>query len=162
MPCFKNATMPNKPDTSAQPASTPPADLPLIKVVGVSAAGKSTLVQGLRARGYDARSASQEHSQVPDLWQRIRPPAVLIYLDVNLAGQRARRPDVTWSEAWRDEEVRRLAHAHAHADLRIDTSDIPAEATLAQALTLLTAAQIRHAAGPLSPASLTGGSTRPA
>jgi RNase adaptor protein for sRNA GlmZ degradation len=135
----------------------PTETLPLIKVVGVSASGKSTLVRGLRERGYDARSVSQEHSHVPDLWQRMRPPARLIYLDVSLDVQRSRRPDVTWDEAWRTEEVRRLAHAREHADLRIDTSAIPAEQTLALALVMLETQKIRKSAQPLPPAGTTGG-----
>ena len=58
--------------------------LPVIKVVGVSAGGKSTLVRLLRERGYDARAVSQEHSEVPTLWKQFEPPRVLIYLDTTL------------------------------------------------------------------------------
>lgn len=132
-------------------------DLPLVKVVGVSASGKSTLVQNLREAGYDARSASQEHSQVADLWRRIRPPAVLICLDVGLDVQRQRRPDVTWSQANLEAEQARLAHAQTWADLRIDTSAITAAETLAQALAFLEQRQLPHAPIPLPPASPTGG-----
>ncbi len=133
-------------------------DLPLVKVVGVSASGKSTLVKNLREAGYDARSVSQEHTQVQDLWRRIRPPAVLIHLDVNLAMQRQRRPDVTWNQANVEVEQQRLAHARAGADLLIDTSAITAADTLAQALAFLEhRAQIPHAPNPLPPATPTGG-----
>ena len=93
----------------------------LVKIVGVSAAGKSTLVAALRRLGYNARPVAQEHSQVPAMWQRIRPPVWLIFLDVDLPGQGARRPDVSWSEPWRRTELKRLAHgaqqcrsAHQH------------------------------------------------
>ncbi len=84
-----------------------PNKLPVIKVVGVSASGKSTLVKGLRAAGYDARPVSQEHSNVPDLWKQFDFPKVLIYLDVTLAMQEKRRPDVEWSEAARSIEIER-------------------------------------------------------
>ena len=132
-------------------------DLPLVKVVGVSASGKSTLVRNLREAGYNARSVSQEHTEVQDLWQRIRPPAVLIYLDVNLAMQRERRPDVSWDQAHVEVEQRRLAHARTAAHVTIDTSSIGAADTLAVALDFLRSAQIPHAATPLPPASATGG-----
>lgn len=132
-------------------------DLPLVKVVGVSASGKSTLVGNLREAGYNARSASQEHTEVQDLWQRIRPPAILIYLDVNLDAQRQRRPDVSWDQANVDVERQRLAHARAAADLTIDTSSIAAADTLALALDFLHSAQIPHTSTPQPPASATGG-----
>ena len=132
-------------------------DLPLVKIVGVSASGKSTLVQGLREAGYNARSVSQEHTEVQDLWRRIRPPAILIYLDVNLTTQRQRRPDVTWNQANVEVEQQRLAHARAAADLIVDTSSIAASDTLARALDFLHGAQIPHASTPLPPASATGG-----
>ena len=134
-------------------------DLPLVKVVGVSASGKSTLVRNLRAAGYDARSASQEHSQVADLWRRIRPPAVLICLEVSLEVQRQRRPDVSWTEANTEAERACLAHARSWADLRIDTSAVTATDTLATALAFLEQKQIAHAATPLPPATPTGGNS---
>jgi len=133
--------------------------LPLVKVAGISASGKSTLVQGLREAGYDARSVSQEHSQVADMWRRIRPPAVLIYLDVTLDAQRQRRPDVSWGEANLETERERLAHAHTWADLRIDTSSLAAGDTLAAALAFLVQAQIAHSPAPLPPAPATGGAS---
>lgn len=135
--------------------------LPLIKVVGVSAAGKSTLVEALRRLGYDARPASQEHSQIPDMWRRIRPPTVLIYLDADVETQRRRRPDVSWDEAWLAVERERLAHARAHADLYIDTRDKSKEQVLARVLAFLQAQGIAHADHPLPPLPRTGGSRPP-
>jgi hypothetical protein len=133
-------------------------DLPLIKVVGVSAAGKSTLVQTLRQHGYNARAASQEHSQVPHMWQQIHPPQVLIYLYADLATQQERRPDVPWSEQWLRIEEERLVHAHSHADLFVDTrSLLPAE-TANQVLNYLQSQQIARANQPLPPVPATGSS----
>ena len=80
----------------------------LVKIVGVSAAGKSTLVEGLRQFGYNARPVAQEHSEVPDMWQRIRPPNWLIFLDADLPAQGERRPDVSWSERWRRTELQEI------------------------------------------------------
>ena len=51
-----------------------------IAVVGVCASGKSTLVAALCTLGYDARQCGQEHSHVPDMWQRLSRPQVLVYL----------------------------------------------------------------------------------
>ena len=66
---------------------------PLIAVVGVCASGKSTLVRGLQARGWNARHVVQEHSYVPDMWQRITQPDLLICLDASLEIIRQRRRD---------------------------------------------------------------------
>ncbi|MEZ4581772.1 MAG: hypothetical protein R3A10_09080 [Caldilineaceae bacterium] len=66
---------------------------------------------------------SQEHSNVPDLWQQFDKPRVLILLDVTLDAQRQRRPDVTWA-AWHFTELNRLHHARSRADLQVNTSDL--------------------------------------
>jgi len=130
--------------------------LPIIKVVGVSASGKSTLVQALRAAGYDARSVSQEHAHVPDLWLKFDVPRVLIYLDNHLESQRRRRPDVTWDDATLAQERERLRHAQAEADLRIHTAELTAEQVRDMVLAYLKANRIRHASDPLTVATATG------
>ena len=131
-------------------------NLPVIKVVGVSAAGKSTLTKGLREAGYDARPVSQEHSQVADLWRRFERTHVLIYLDADLETQRQRRPDVTWSAADLARERARLAHAHAHADLHINTAKMDSDTVCRVALAWLEHAHVRRAGAPLPPLSATG------
>lgn len=136
---------------------TEASDLPLIKVIGVSAAGKSTLVAGLRRLGYNARPVSQEHSEVPDMWQRIRPPDWLIFLDLDLPGQRARRPDVSWDAAWRQMELDRLAQARSQADLRLDTGPLTPEEVLQRVAEFLQARGVAHAPGPLPALPRTGG-----
>lgn len=132
-------------------------DLPILKVVGVSASGKSTLVQALRQAGYDARPVSQEHSHLPDLWQRFGRPLYLIVLDADLAVQQVRRPDVLWSAENLTEERSRLAHAIAHADLHINTSAMTAEQVLAVARVFLEHHGVAHAVTPLPPVAATGG-----
>lgn len=97
-----------------------------VAVVGPSAAGKSTLVKALRDAGVDARHVAQEHSYVPDMWQRVSRPDVLIYLDVSDAAAQARRRD-TWSEGRHTAEVDRLRHARAHCDLYVDTGPLTPE-----------------------------------
>lgn len=108
-------------------------------VVGPSAAGKSTLVAALRERGYDARHVAQEHSYVPDMWQRIAKPDVLIYLDVGYEVACQRRRMLLWGLPQWEEERRRLSHARAHCDLYISTDDLTPEEVLEQALGFLRA-----------------------
>jgi hypothetical protein len=136
------------------------APLPVIKVVGISASGKSTLVALLRSHGYDARPVSQEHSSVADLWRRFDKPQWLLYLDVSLEVQRVRRPDVTWSAQWHRTEELRLRHARDHADLLIDTGTMTPDEVAALALLFLRAKRVRHADAPLPPLSATGSARR--
>lgn len=131
-------------------------NLPVIKVVGISTSGKSTLVRALRGAGYDARPVSQEHSNVPDLWQQFDRPSYLIFLYASLEDQRARRQDVTWSAAAHQEEVLRLSHAREHADLRIDTSGLTAEGVFRIASTYLARQRVRRANHPLAALPATG------
>lgn len=131
-------------------------NLDLVKIVGVSAAGKSTLVAGLRRLGYNARPVAQEHSHVPDMWQRIRPPSWLIFLDVDLTAQGERRPDVSWNELWLRTELMRLAHARSHADIVIDTSYLSPEGVLNQAVDFLRVSGVQAAPGPLAELPRTG------
>ncbi len=134
----------------------PARPLPIIKVVGVSAAGKSTLVNALRNAGYDARPVSQEHANVTDLWRQFEAPRALIFLDVSLEAQRARRDDVTWSDSARTQELQRLAHAREHADLVVDTSAFAADVVLSIVLAWLTSQTVRHADAPLPLIGATG------
>jgi energy-coupling factor transporter ATP-binding protein EcfA2 len=134
--------------------------LPLIKVVGVSASGKSTLVEALRAVGWNARPVSQEHSDAPDLWKQFGFPRVLIYLDNDLEGQRSRRPDVSWSAENLAKERQRLRHAYEHADLRINTAHLTAEQVRELVIAFLEANRIRRASTPLPPLPRTGGSSK--
>ena len=140
---------------AASHAMTAPR-LPVIKVVGVSAAGKSTLVAALRRAGYDARPVSQEHANVPDLWNRFDLPTLLIYLDVSLEQQLIRRTDVSWTEDARVQELARLAHAREHANLHINTSSLEADRVLAIVLAWLEGKRVRRNDGPLPPVGPTG------
>jgi deoxyadenosine/deoxycytidine kinase len=93
---------------------------PQIGVVGPCAAGKSTLINVLMERGYTARHIAQEHSYVPDMWQRLVNPQHLVYLDVSYDESQQRRPtDMRLSEF--EEQNFRLRHAREHASLYIDT-----------------------------------------
>jgi len=136
-------------------------ELPIIKVVGVSASGKSTLVKHLRQVGYNARPVSQEHSHIPTLWQQFDRPSLLIYLDIDLAAQRQRRPDVSWDEAARTVEQMRLADARANADITINTAHVNAATVFKLALAYLENRGTRHAEQPLPPIAATGSALTP-
>lgn len=98
----------------------------LIGVVGPCGAGKSTLIDALDSLGYTTRHIAQEHSYVKDMWQRITNPDILIFLQVSYAVSQARRP-MNWTEADYNEQQHRLAHAHEHADLILDTDALSVE-----------------------------------
>lgn len=135
--------------------------LPLIKVVGLSASGKSTLVSALRRHGYHARPVSQEHSQVATLWQQFDWPRLLIYLETTLAAQQQRRPDVTWTQEELLVEQERLVHAREHADLRINTAEVSATEVTEIVLAFLESRKIAHLDQPLPPLSATGSAILP-
>ena len=100
---------------------------PRLAIVGPCVAGKSELVKALRETGYEARHVAQEHSYVPEMWQRISQPDVLIYLDVDFPAAKARRPYIDWGSERLEEQAQRLAHARQHCDLYVDTSALSRE-----------------------------------
>lgn len=57
-----------------------------------------------------------------EMWQRISKPDVLIYLDVDYAAAKARRPYIDYGPERLQEQAARLAHARTHCDLYVDTS----------------------------------------
>lgn len=105
----------------------------IIGVVGPCAAGKSTLINELKRYGYNAHHIAQEHSLVPEMWQIITMPDLLIYLDVSYEQCIARKP-INLTRAEFEEEVRRLHHARQHANLYIHTDQLTAEQVLAKVL----------------------------
>lgn len=91
-----------------------------VAVVGSCAAGKSSVVAGLRERGLEAYSVAQEHSAVHDLWKHLGPDRV-VYLDVSLDGVRARRDDPSWPVWIYEAQQERLRDARAHANVVVVT-----------------------------------------
>jgi chloramphenicol 3-O-phosphotransferase len=112
-----------------------------VAVVGPCMSGKSELVRALRDAGYQTHHVAQEHSYVPHMWRHLTHPDVLIYLDVDYGAVQARRPGVSWGAERLVEQAGRLAHARAHCDLYIDTSQLTIEEVREQALDSLTALQ---------------------
>jgi len=99
---------------------------PSVAVVGPCGAGKSTLVQQLRPLGYNIRSVAQEHSYVPDMWRRVSPTDILIYLDATLETI-AQRRHISWGQARLDALNHRLRHARTHADFYLSTDGLAIE-----------------------------------
>ncbi len=124
-------------DSDEDPASTNPMPIAgRVAVVGVCASGKSVLVKELRTLGYDARHVAQEHSFVPDMWQRLSRPQVLVYLDASLATMRRRR-DPSFPAALLEEQRRRLQHARHHCQIYVCTDPLTEDQVLAQVVAAL-------------------------
>jgi len=96
---------------------------PLIGLVGVCASGKSTLITELHSYGLNCRHIAQEHSYVPNMWQRLTHPDILVFLEVSYSNTLARRK-LNWTIAEYEEQLFRLRHAREHANLVIDTNHL--------------------------------------
>jgi hypothetical protein len=106
---------------------------PVVGVVGVCAAGKSTLITGLKKHGIHTKHIAQEHSYVQDMWKRLTNPYLLIFLDASYPVTLVRR-QLNWSKADWGEQQRRLRHAREHADLYILTDGLSIEQVLQSAI----------------------------
>lgn len=104
-----------------------------VAVVGPCASGKSSLVEALTERGFDAYSVAQEHSISSDLWARQKPD-VLIFLDVSLLSIRIRRESPAWPSSVFEQQRIRLHDARAAADLIIDTDALGRQGVVEAAL----------------------------
>jgi cytidylate kinase len=98
-------------------------DPPLIGIVGVCASGKSTLISELQRLGYCCRHIAQEHSYVPNMWQRLTNPDVLIYLSASYETTIARR-NLNWTQHEYQVQLDRLFHARQYAQIVIDTDQL--------------------------------------
>lgn len=108
----------------------------LIGIVGPCGAGKTTLANGLKTHGFEARAIAQEHSYVPDMWQRLTRPSLLIFLQASHAVG-AQRRQMNWTEAEWQEQQRRLSHARRHAHFYLDTDAFTIEQVLQKVLDFL-------------------------
>ena len=107
-----------------------------IVVVGPCASGKTTLVNGLLARGFtSARLVAQEHSGVRDFWAWKGRPDVCICLDVRVDTMNRRQGRTDWTDEARAEQLSRLANARQGCDLCLSTDDL----TIPQVLDTVTA-----------------------
>jgi deoxyadenosine/deoxycytidine kinase len=108
----------------------------LIGLVGPCKSGKTTLKRLLEKQGLKVRHIAQEHSFVPDMWQKIAKPELLIYLKVSYPTTLA-RSSLNWNKSAYEEQIRRLSHAYQHADLIIDTDPLNPEQIAAQVIEFL-------------------------
>jgi len=90
---------------------------PLV-LVGVCAAGKSTVSRLLRDRGIEARPVAQEHSRVPDLYKRSGEWAVLLVANWQSVH---RRRQLSWDLDFYRVEWDRLSVARRDAKLIVHT-----------------------------------------
>ncbi len=111
---------------------------PLIGIVGPCAAGKSTLIRQLEGHDLRLKHIAQEHSYVPDMWQRLTNPDVLIFLDVSFEESNRRRP-MPWKKEDYLEQQHRLRHAREHADFYLLTDGLTPEEVAQQVLAFLKA-----------------------
>lgn len=124
-------------DPPASPASREvKRDDRVIGIVGPCSSGKTTLIHGLSERGIQARHIAQDHSFVPDMWQRISHPDILIYLDVSFEVSQKRR-FLDWQEDEFKQQLVKLAHARQHANLVIQTDRLSVSEVLEQVLAYL-------------------------
>ena len=121
---------------TSSPHQNPEKDDLIIGIVGPCSAGKTTLIQGLKVHGIATRHIAQEHSFVPDMWQRISHPDLLIFLDVSFAVSQQRRP-LDWQKDDFEEQQARLSHARQHSDLVINTDNLSIDAVLATLIEFL-------------------------
>lgn len=114
----------------------PPSKSLLVGVVGPCGSGKSALTEGLEKNGYVCRHIAQEHSYVPDMWQVMTNPGLLIYLDVSFQIS-TERTNLNWQEKDYMEQLRRLSHARAHAHIIIETDTLTPDQVLQKVLAFL-------------------------
>ena len=107
-----------------------------IGIVGPCSAGKSTLIAGLKQYDYQVKHIAQEHSYVPDMWQRLTNPDILIYLDVSFPMSMQRRK-LNWTIEDYIEQVNRLQHARRHANFYLHTDSCSIQKVLQEVLEYL-------------------------
>ena len=115
-----------------------------IALAGPCGSGKSALAERLRQAGYEASPVAQEHSYVPDMWQRVARPDVLIYLDASLETIR-QRLGCSWEERWLDLQRQRLCHARERCDLYLPTDGKTLDQLTEEVLRFLAGLQGRRA-----------------
>lgn len=108
----------------------------LIGIVGPCGAGKTTLANRLNALGYQARAIAQEHSYVPDMWQRLTRPDVLIFLQASHPVT-SRRRQMNWTLQEWEEQQRRLEHARRSAHFYLETDNLTIDEVLSAVLDFL-------------------------
>jgi ABC-type glutathione transport system ATPase component len=102
---------------------------PTIGIVGPCGSGKTTLTRSLEQHQIKVRHIAQEHSYVPDMWQRISHPTYLVFLNVSFENATKRRK-LNWTLPEYEEQLHRLRHAREHANLILETDQMSPEQVL--------------------------------
>jgi hypothetical protein len=98
---------------------------PNVAIVGVCAAGKTTLAEGLKRVGIPAVTVPQEHSSVRRLWERVHPECnILVMLDAKWETTKKRRPTIGYGPERLEEQRKRLQIARESCDLYLPTDDL--------------------------------------
>ena len=105
----------------------------IIGIVGPCAAGKSTLIKKLTELGMTPKHIAQEHSFIPDMWERLTSPDLLIFLDVSFEESMKRRKQ-DWALKDYNEQHHRLRHARQHANFYLNTTNLSPEDVLNKVL----------------------------
>jgi deoxyadenosine/deoxycytidine kinase len=109
---------------------------PTIAIVGPCASGKTTLAASLKAKNLAARQIAQEHSYVPNMWEILTKPTVLIYLDASYPVC-TQRKSLSWTVEEYETQKHRLRHAYANYHIYIDTDELSADEVLQRSLQAL-------------------------
>lgn len=111
-----------------------------IAIVGPCASGKSSLARKLQQAGYRARQIAQEHSYVPDMWQTLSQPEVLIFLDASYEICTERK-NLSWTTEEYQTQRQRLEHALENNDIYINTDELSEKEVFKKARQLLDGGQ---------------------
>lgn len=103
-------------------------NIPLIGIVGNCAAGKTTLLNGLKALGYRAVNIPQEHSVAPRLWRKFDVD-FLVMLSCTLTTARRRR-SIAWGQERLNQQAIKLEDARLNCHLNLPTDDLTIEQVL--------------------------------
>jgi deoxyadenosine/deoxycytidine kinase len=109
---------------------------PTIAIVGPCASGKTTLATSLKAKNLAARQIAQEHSYVPNMWEILTKPTVLIYLDASYPVC-TQRKSLAWTVEEYEAQKQRLRHAYANCHIYIKTDELSPEEVLQRSLRAL-------------------------
>jgi hypothetical protein len=104
----------------------------LIGVVGNCVSGKTTLVAGLKEKGYQAVNIPQEHSVTPRFWRKFNVD-FLVMLSCTLATAQTRRK-IPWGQVRLDRQAAILADARANCQLYLPTDDFTIPEVLEQVI----------------------------
>lgn len=104
----------------------------LIGVVGNCVSGKTTLVAGLKEKGYQAVNIPQEHSVTPRFWRKFNVD-FLVMLSCTLATAQTRRK-IPWGQVRLDRQAAILADARANCQLYLPTDNFTIPEVLEQVI----------------------------